>query len=217
MQVFVKFLDGTTLTLDVNHSTTISELKQLVYEKVNIPPEEQRLVFSNQRLEQDDCGLTDYHIQNHSTVDILLRLSGGGGRRGGRGRGGRGGRVGHAGGRGGGRAEQQRQQPITTTTTATASGRGGHGRGPPPPPSPPPPEKKALPGKKVRRCDAHGDECPAVTLLSCSAQGCERVRCHMSMVSAGQDGLGQRHNFCCHHQPVTWKPHAPLSLSNAVS
>jgi len=81
MQIFVKFMTGKTmmndngtrtlavktLTLDVEASDTIADVKAKIQEQEDITPNQQRLIFARQGLE-NHCTLSEYNVQSGSTL-----------------------------------------------------------------------------------------------------------------------------------------------------
>ena len=75
IQIFVKTLTGTTITLRVKPSDSIEKVKDKIQVREGIPFDVQRLIFAGQELE-DGRKISDYNIQRGTTISLVLRLTG---------------------------------------------------------------------------------------------------------------------------------------------
>ena len=74
-QIFVKTIEGKTITLSVGANDTVASVKEVISDKQGAR-DAQRLVYGGIQLE-DDRLLSDYNIQDQSTVFEDGRLRGG--------------------------------------------------------------------------------------------------------------------------------------------
>ena len=75
MQIFVKTLAGKVITLEVESSDTIADLKRKILDKEGVGIDEQRLIFQAKQLE-DNMTLRECEITAESTLHLVLRLRG---------------------------------------------------------------------------------------------------------------------------------------------
>ena len=77
MYIYVKTMTGTLFTLKVKACDTIDIVKSKIELYGGLPSDQQGIIFDNAQLE-DDRTLSDYNIQENSTIHLVLRLRGGG-------------------------------------------------------------------------------------------------------------------------------------------
>ena len=73
MLIFVKSLTGKTITLEVKPTDSIMNVKVKIHDEEGIWPGMQKLIFQGRQLE-DGKNLSDYYIQNESTLRLVLRF-----------------------------------------------------------------------------------------------------------------------------------------------
>ena len=74
MIIFIKALTGKCITLEVEHSDTIENIKSKIQDKEGIPPEYQLLVFAGKEMD-DEYTLSDYNVGTDSTIHFLLKFN----------------------------------------------------------------------------------------------------------------------------------------------
>ncbi|KUJ10777.1 ubiquitin-domain-containing protein [Mollisia scopiformis] len=74
--IYVKTLTGRTISLTVDLTMTVDDVKCLIQDKEGIPPDQQRLIFEGSQL-QDECVLASLGIESDCVLHLVLRLRGG--------------------------------------------------------------------------------------------------------------------------------------------
>ncbi|KAJ8285922.1 hypothetical protein GJAV_G00032510 [Gymnothorax javanicus] len=75
MMLTVKPLQGKECTLQVTETEKVSKVKELVSDRLNIPPNQQRLLYKGKAL-ADEHRLSDYSIGPDAKLNLVVRPAG---------------------------------------------------------------------------------------------------------------------------------------------
>ena len=73
-QIFVKTINGKTITIDIEKNLTVLELKKKIFNKEGLPIRLQMLSFSSKTLGIDSKTLEDYNINKESTIHLGIKF-----------------------------------------------------------------------------------------------------------------------------------------------
>lgn len=76
LQIFIKLLNGKTITLNIEATDTIGRIKEMIQSKEGIPIELQRIIFAGRDL-QNERTLDYYNFQKSSTIHLIIMARGG--------------------------------------------------------------------------------------------------------------------------------------------
>ena len=74
MKLIVKPLVGESITVEVESTDTITNLKNKINETAGIPFDQQRLIFAGKGQMEDERTIGSYNLEEGQTVHLVLRL-----------------------------------------------------------------------------------------------------------------------------------------------
>ena len=72
-QIFIKTINGKTITLSIQENELVADIKTKVQEKEHIPADQQILTYKGKNMENDKT-LDDYNIKKGDTLHLSTRL-----------------------------------------------------------------------------------------------------------------------------------------------
>lgn len=72
MQIYISLPNGTVITLEVEATDTIMNVKEKIYSQTSYPPEAQMLYFNSELLDNNEETLGDNNIQKNSTLYLQV-------------------------------------------------------------------------------------------------------------------------------------------------
>lgn len=73
MRIFVKTLTVETITLEVDYSDSVLQVKHQIPDRIGIPTDQQRLIFAGIEMHDENI-LADYGIQEGSTIHLVYKI-----------------------------------------------------------------------------------------------------------------------------------------------
>ena len=77
MQISIQQMVGPTFQVEVEQEDTVGSLKMKIYGINNINPDQQRLIYHGQVMEEDET-ISNYNIQEGSVILLSIDSTGGG-------------------------------------------------------------------------------------------------------------------------------------------
>ena len=75
-RIYVKTLTGKTISLDVEASNTVADIKQKIHTKEGIPTDQQRIIYAGKDLGDSTQSISDIGMTKDSVVHLVLRMRG---------------------------------------------------------------------------------------------------------------------------------------------